>query len=437
MGNKNSTIISEKPMNYLNLSKQQLKSEYDSLNKRYELLKAQGLCLDLSRGKPSPAQLDLSNGLLDSVNSSSVIYTENGTDCRNYGVIEGIPEARRLFAEILDTDETNVMVASNSSLTLMFALFSHAMIDGIMGNTPWCKEEKLKFLCPAPGYDRHFCMAEHFGFELVTVDMKDDGPDMAQIGELVKDPAVKGVWCVPKYQNPTGTVFGDQTVRRFAALKPAAPDFRIFWDNAYCVHNFEGETAEIPDIISECKKAGNEDMVYEFCSTSKMSFPGGGIAAIATSPANLIDIKNFLQYATIGPDKLNQLRAVRFFKNKQNLKKHMQAQAKVLSPKFAAAQKILDSELSGCGIAKWTKPKGGYFISFDTPQGCAKRTVELCARCGVKFTPAGSTFPYGDDKNDRNIRLAPSFASLDDIEKAVEIFCVAVKLAALEKMLND
>ena len=422
-------------MNYLSLSKEQLKNEYQQQSKRYEDLKAQQLCLDLSRGKPSAQQLDLSNAILDCVNSSSVLYTENGTDCRNYGLLEGIPEARNLFAEILDTDPSNVLVAGNSSLILMFALLSHAMIDGVMGNTPFCKQEKIKFLCPAPGYDRHFNMTQHFGFELITVDMLDDGPNMDQIEELVKDPAVKGVWCVPKYQNPTGVVYSDKTVRRFAALKPAAPDFRIYWDNAYCMHNYDGDTHAILDIISECKKAQNEDMVYEFCSTSKMSYPGGGIAAIATSPANIIDIKSFLKYATIGPDKINQLRAVRFFKNKQNIKKHMKLQAAVLAPKFAAVQKVLEKELSGCEIANWTKPCGGYFISFNTPQGCAKRTVELCAECGVKFTPAGATFPYGIDPADRNIRLAPSFATLDEIEKAVEIFCVAVKLAALEKLL--
>lgn len=422
-------------MNYLSLSKQELKKEYDLQSKRYEDLKAQGLRLDLSRGKPSAQQLDLSDGILDSVNSSSVLYTENGTDCRNYGLLEGIPEARNLFAEILDTDQSNVIVAGNSSLMLMYALLSHAIIDGIMGNVPWCKQEKIKFLCPSPGYDRHFNMTQHFGFELITVDMNDDGPDMDQIEELVKDPCVKGVWCVPKYQNPTGIVYSDKTVRRFAALKPAAPDFRIFWDNAYCVHTFDGDTPKIPDIISECKKAQNEDIVYEFCSTSKMSYPGGGIAAIATSHANVIDIKGFLKYATIGPDKLNQLRAVRFFKNKQNLKKHMQLQAKVLAPKFQATQRILDINLKGFGIADWTKPCGGYFISFNTMPGCAKRTVELCSKAGVKFTPAGSTFPYGIEPADRNIRLAPSFAKLSEIEKAVEIFCVAVKLAALEKLL--
>ena len=343
-------------MNYLKASSEELAAEKEKAAKELQKLLKNGVTLDLSRGKPSAEQLDLSLGMLDVIDSRSILDSESGQDCRNYGGLDGIPEAKRLLAHMMGTHSSHTLVGGNSSLTMMYQIVSHDMTDGICGAKPWQEVEGRKFLCPVPGYDRHFAITEHFGFELVPVPMLPTGPDMDEVEKLIKDEKVKGIWCVPKYQNPTGIVFSDETVRRFAALKPAAEDFRIFWDNAYCVHAFDGDNAQIPDIIEECEKAGSADMVYEFCSTSKITFPGAGVAAVAASPANLIDIKSFFKFATIGPDKMNQLMHARYFKNSAGLKAHMKKHAAILKPKFDSVYKVLDEELSGLGIAEWTTP---------------------------------------------------------------------------------
>lgn len=404
---------------------------------RQELEKLRGISLDLSRGNPSKEQLALSLKMLDVLDHHSVLDSESGQDCRNYGGLDGIPEAKRILAHMMGTHSVHTIVGGNSSLTLMYQLVSHGMTDGICGGTPWQEVKDRKFLCPVPGYDRHFAITEHFGFEMIPVPMHDDGPDMDMIERLVSsDASIKGIWCVPKYQNPTGVVYSDETVRRFAALKPAAADFRIFWDNAYCVHCFSGECATIPDIIEECEKAGSADLVYEFCSTSKISFPGSGISAVAASSANLIDIKSFLKFATIGPDKLNQLRHARFFRSSAGIRAHMKKHADILRPKFEKVLEVLGSQLDGLGVADWTKPTGGYFISFNTLPGCARAVVAMCAEYGVKFTPAGATFPGGYDPDDRNIRIAPSFAELSDAETAVTVLALCTRIVSAEKLLR-
>lgn len=423
-------------MIYKNVNIAELKQEREVCQKRLEQYVKSGNSLDLSRGKPSVEQLALSLRMLDVLDHRSILDSENGIDCRNYGGLDGIPEAKRLLAHIMGTHSANTIIGGNSSLTLMFQVISHGMTDGICGGKPWQEVKERKFLCPVPGYDRHFAITEHFGFELIPVKINDDGPDMDKVEELVKDENVKGIWCVPKYQNPTGIVFSDEVVHRFAKLKPAADDFRIFWDNAYCVHGFDGECAEIPDIIEECRKMKNADLVYEFCSTSKITFPGAGISAVASSPANLIDLKSFLKYATIGPDKLNQLQHARFFKSSTGLRSHMKKHAAILKPKFDAVFETLDKELGDSEIAEWTKPTGGYFISFNTVPGCASKVVKMCADCGVKFTPAGSTYPHGIDPNDSNIRLAPSFATVEEITKAITVLSLCTKIVTIDKMIK-
>ena len=424
-------------MDYKNADMYALMCERDKCAAELAKYAKSGLSLDLSRGKPSAEQLALSLNMLDVLDHRSILDSESGQDCRNYGGLDGIEEAKRLLSHMMGTHSVNTIVGGNSSLTMMYELVSHGMTDGICGAKPWQEIKNRKFLCPAPGYDRHFAITEHFGFELIPVGMTESGPDMDEVEELIKDETVKGIWCVPKYQNPTGIVFSFETVRRFAALKPAAEDFRIFWDNAYCIHAFDGENAEIPDIISECEKAGNADLVYEFCSTSKITFPGAGISALAASPTNLIDIKSFLQFSTIGPDKLNQLRHARFFKNSAGLRAHMKKHAEILKPKFEAVYKTLKEELGGVGIADWTTPRGGYFLSFNTLPGCAKKVVEMCGEYGVKFTPAGASFPYGYDPEDKNIRLAPSFATVEEITQAIKVLCLCTKLAAIEKLMKE
>lgn len=423
-------------MRYQEMSQRELQREYRKLSAAYREMEQQGLHLDLSRGKPSPEQLELSRKMLDEVNSGSVLDSVDGTDCRNYGGLDGIPEAKALLAGMVGCRPEQVIVGGNSSLTLMFDILSHAMIDGLLGGTPWCQVPDRKFLCPVPGYDRHFAMTEHFGFELVPVPVLPDGPDMNLVERLVhEDASIKGIWCVPKYQNPTGVVFSHEVVKRFANLKPAAKDFRIFWDNAYCVHDLYPEEAEpLPDILSLCEQAGSPDLVYEFCSTSKAAFPGAGISGVAASAANLIELRRVWKLATIGPDKLNQLRQARFFRNTAGLKAHMARHADLLRPKFERVEAILKEDLARSGAGSWTEPKGGYFISFNTLPGCAARTVELCKKAGVKFTPAGATWPCGRDPEDRNIRLAPSYASLEEIELAVRLFTICVRLAALESL---
>ena len=423
-------------MRYQEMSQRELQREYRKLSAAYREVEQQGLHLDLSRGKPSPEQLELSRKMLDEVNSGSVLDSVDGTDCRNYGGLDGIPEAKALLAGMVGCRPEQVIVGGNSSLTLMFDILSHAMIDGLLGGTPWCQVPDRKFLCPVPGYDRHFAMTEHFGFELVPVPMLADGPDMNLVERLVcEDASIKGIWCVPKYQNPTGVVFSHEVLERFANLKPAAKDFRIFWDNAYCVHDLYPDEAEpLPDILSLCEQAGSPDLVYEFCSTSKAAFPGAGISGVAASAANLIELRRVWKFATIGPDKLNQLRQARFFRNTAGLKAHMARHAELLRPKFERVEAILKEDLARSGAGSWTEPKGGYFISFNTLPGCAARTVELCKKAGVKFTPAGATWPCGRDPEDRNIRLAPSYASLEEIELAVRLFTICVRLAALESL---
>ena len=432
-------LIRRNIMQYNDMSKEELLALKESLNKEYAEAKAKGLALDMSRGKPSAKQLDVSLGLLDTINSSSDLKTLDGTDCRNYGVLDGIPEAKKLMADMMGTTPDHVIVYGNASLNIMFDQISRAYTHGILGNTPWCKLDKVKFLCPVPGYDRHFAITERFGIEMINIPMSESGPDMGMVEEYVSnDASVKGIWCVPKYSNPQGYTYSEETVKRMAALKPAAEDFRIFWDNAYVIHDlYDDNKDEIADIISECEKAGNPDMVFEFASTSKVSFPGSGIAALATSANNIADIKKQLTIQTIGHDKLNQLRHVRFFKDINGLKEHMRKHAEFIRPKFEAVESVLEEELSGLGIGSCTEPKGGYFISFDAMDGCAKAIVAKCKEAGVKLTGAGATFPYGKDPKDSNIRIAPSFPTPEEMKQAADLFVLCVKLVSVEKLLEN
>ena len=426
-------------MQYNDMSKEELLALKESLNKEYAEAKAKGLALDMSRGKPSAKQLDVSLGLLDTINSSSDLKALDGTDCRNYGVLDGIPEAKKLMADMMGTTPDHVIVYGNASLNIMYDQISRAYTHGILGNTPWCKLDKVKFLCPVPGYDRHFAITERFGIEMINIPMSESGPDMGMVEEYVSnDASVKGIWCVPKYSNPQGYTYSEETVKRMAALKPAAEDFRIFWDNAYVIHDlYDDKKDEIADIISECEKAGNPDMVFEFASTSKVSFPGSGIAALATSANNIADIKKQLTIQTIGHDKLNQLRHVRFFKDINGLKEHMRKHADFMRPKFEAVESVLEEELGGLGIGSWTEPKGGYFISFEAMDGCAKAIVAKCKEAGVKLTGAGATFPYGKDPKDSNIRIAPSFPTPEEMKQAADLFVLCVKLVSVEKLLEN
>lgn len=432
-------LIRRKIMQYNDMSKEELLALKESLNKEYAEAKAKGLSLDMSRGKPAAKQLDISLGLLDTINSSSDLKSEDGTDCRNYGVLDGIPEAKKLMADMMGTTPDHVIVYGNASLNIMYDQISRAYTHGILGNTPWCKLDKVKFLCPVPGYDRHFAITERFGIEMINIPMSESGPDMGMVEEYVsKDASVKGIWCVPKYSNPQGYTYSEETVKRMAALKPAAEDFRIFWDNAYVIHDlYDDKKDEIADIISECEKAGNPDMVFEFASTSKVSFPGSGIAALATSANNIADIKKQLTIQTIGHDKLNQLRHVRFFKDINGLKEHMRKHAEFIRPKFEAVEEVFEKELSGLGIGSWTEPNGGYFISFDAMDGCAKAIAAKCKEAGVKLTGAGATFPYGKDPKDSNIRIAPSFPTPEELKQAADLFVLCVKLVSVEKLLEN
>lgn len=421
---------------YTEMSETELKEQLAVLTKEYEAAKAKGLKLDMSRGKPSPAQIDVSNEILDVVNSKTGCISDSGTDCRNYGIMEGIPEARQLMGEFLRVPKENVFVCGNASLNIMYDCVSSAMLFGIMGSTPWCHLDKVKFLCPVPGYDRHFKITELMGIEMINIPMTENGPDMDMVEKLVSsDSSIKGIWCVPKYSNPQGVVYSDETVKRFAALKTAAKDFRIYWDNAYALHYIYDENIEIPEILSECAKAGNPDLVYEFCSTSKISFAGGGISAIASSEANLKWISKRMNVETISYDKINQLRHVRYFKNGDGLRAHMRKHAEFLRPKFDAVLEILDRELDGLGAGSWMKPMGGYFISFDAVPGCAKAIVNKCKEAGVVLTGAGATYPYGKDPDDSNIRIAPSYPTLEELKQAAELFALCAKLATVEKLL--
>ncbi len=423
---------------YAQRTKEELQQLKKELEKQYEDAKGKGLKLDMSRGKPSAAQLDLSMGIMDVLTSESVLKTEAGLDCRNYGVLDGIPEAKKLMADMMEVAPEQVIVYGNSSLNIMYDTVSRSVTHGVLGSTPWCKLDQVKFLCPVPGYDRHFAITEHFGIEMINVPMSPEGPDMDLVEKLVaEDASVKGIWCVPKYSNPQGYSYSDETIRRFANLKPAAEDFRIYWDNAYCIHHlYDDNQVEQPEILAECAKAGNPDMVYKFSSTSKVTFPGSGIAALAASEANLSEIRKQMTIQTIGHDKLNQLRHVRFFGDIEGMKKHMSKQAAILRPKFEAVTDILEKELGGLGIGEWTKPLGGYFISFDALPGCAKAIVAKCKEAGVVMTGAGATFPYGKDPKDSNIRIAPSFPTPEEMAQAADLFALCVKLVSVDKLLQ-
>ena len=424
---------------YTEMTKEELNALHGQLLKEYEGHKAANLSLDMSRGKPGLDQLNLSMGLMDVLNSDSVLKSEEGIDCRNYGELTGIGEAKRLLGEMMEVEPDEIIIYGNSSLNVMFDTVARSYIHGVMGNTPWCKLDSVKFLCPVPGYDRHFAITQAFGIEMINIPMSETGPDMDMVEQYVNsDPAVKGIWCVPKYSNPQGITYSDETVRRFANLKPAAPDFRIYWDNAYCVHHlYEDDQDYLLEILAECKKAGNPDMVYKFSSTSKISFPGSGIAAIAASKANIKEIAQLLSVQTIGHDKLNQLRHVRYFKNLDGIKKHMMLHAQLIRPKFKTVTDTLERELGGLGIGSWYNPKGGYFVSFDSLDGCAKKIVRLAAEAGVKMTGAGATYPYGKDPRDSNIRIAPTYPSPEELQAAMNVFVTCVKLASVEKLLAE
>lgn len=423
---------------YKDYTKDELLTLKAALEEEYKEMESKGLNLNMARGKPGFSQLELCMPMLDVVNSSSDMRTMLGNDTRNYGDLDGIGECRRLMAYMLEVEKDNVVVCGNSSLNIMFDTVSRSFTHGVNGSTPWYKLEKVKFLCPVPGYDRHFRITQEFGIEMINIPLHEDGPDMDLVEKYVNnDPAVKGIWCVPKYSNPTGISYSDEVVRRFANLKPAAEDFRIYWDNAYGIHHLYEDTQDkILNILEECKKAGNPNMVYIFASTSKISFPGSGVSAVASSEENINYILSHMTVQTIGHDKINQLRHARFFKDINGLNDHMKKHAQVLRPKFAAVLDTLDAELSGLEIGSWVKPRGGYFISFDAMPGCAKAIVSKCKDLGVIMTDAGATFPYGKDPQDSNIRIAPTFPSIEEMKVASKVFVLCVKLASVEKLLE-
>lgn len=424
---------------YKDLTKDELLTLKAALEEEYKTMESKGLNLNMARGKPGFSQLELCMPMLDVVNSHSDMRTMLGNDTRNYGDLDGIGECRRLMAYMLEVEKDNVLVGGNSSLNLMFDTVSRSFTHGVNGSTPWYKLDKVKFLCPVPGYDRHFKITEEFGIEMINIPLHDDGPDMDMVEEYVNnDPAVKGIWCVPKYSNPTGISYSDEVVRRFANLKPAAEDFRIYWDNAYGIHHlYEDKQDKILNILEECEKAGNSNMVYIFCSTSKISFPGSGVSAVASSVENIKYILSHMTVQTIGHDKINQLRHARFFKDIDGLNAHMKKHAEVLRPKFAAVLDTLEAELSGLEIGTWVKPRGGYFVSFNAMPGCAKAIVKMCKDLGVVMTGAGATFPYGKDPQDSNIRIAPTFPSIEEMQDASKVFVLCVKLVSVNKLLAD
>lgn len=416
---------------YGQMSREELLAEKAALQSRYNDFKAMGLKLDMSRGKPGSDQLDLSAGINDVKD-----FISDGVDLRNYGMLDGIPSCKKLFADLMGVKPENVIVGPNASLTLMYDYIAQCMLFGA-GDTPWCKLNNVKFLCPVPGYDRHFTILESFGIEMINVEMTENGPDMDAIEELVKDPAVKGMFCVPKYSNPQGITYTDDVVRRIAALKPAAKDFRIIWDNAYCVHDLVEDADVLLNIFDVLPEYSNEDMVIEVCSTSKITFPGAGVSAIIASDNNIAAIKKRLNAQTISYDKMNQHRHVEFFHDVNGILEHMKKHAAIIKPKFDIVIRHLENELGGKGIAKWVNPKGGYFISLDVMDGCAKRVGELCKEAGVTLTTVGATYPYGKDPNNRNIRIAPTYPPVDELNIAAELLCICTCLAAVEKLLGE
>jgi len=424
---------------YKSMSKDELQVLKEQLSAAFEDVKGKGLKLNMARGLPSAEQLDMEADFFNTLNPQSVFKSEAGIDCRNYGELVGISEARKLMADFMEVSPEEIIVFGNSSLNIMYDTVARSMILGVCGSTPWCKLDKVKFLCPVPGYDRHFAITEQFGIEMINIPLNEDGPDMDMVEEYVNnDPAVKGIWCVPKYANPSGVTYSDETVRRFANLKPAAEDFRIFWDNAYAIHHlYNGKEDVLVEILNECKKAGNPDMVYKFCSTSKITFPGSGIAALATSVNNINFIKSVITIQTIGHDKLNQLRHVRYFKDFAGMQNHMKKHAEILRPKFELVLDVLEKEIGELEIGRWTKPNGGYFVSFDSLDGCAKKIVGMCKEAGVTLTGAGATYPYKKDPHDSNIRIAPTFPPIGELAQALEVFVLCVKLASVEKLLEE
>lgn len=424
---------------YQEMSKEELLQEKESLEAAYKEYQKMDLSLNMARGKPSIEQLDMNMDMLEVLNAREAMLTEDGTDVRNYGAMDGIPEAKKLMADMMGVCPENVMVCGNASLTIMYDTVSRSMTHGVCGSTPWCKLDQVKFLCPVPGYDRHFSVTEHFGIEMINIPMTEDGPDMDLVEQYVNnDASVKGIWCVPKYSNPQGVVYSDETVRRFATLQPAAEDFRIFWDNSYIVHHlYDDNQAEILEILSECEKAGNPDMVYEFVSTSKITFAGAGIAAVAASKKNLEFMKKSVAIQTIGFDKMNQLRHVKYFKNLDGIMAKMKQHADIMRPKFEMVEEILKREIVSLGIGSYIKPLGGYFITFEAMEGCAASIVKKAKEAGVVLTGAGAPFPYKKDPKDSIIRIAPSYPTIEELKQAAEVFVVCVKLASVEKLLEE
>lgn len=426
-------------MDFRKLSREELQSQLEKLKTRYSDYKSQNLKLDMSRGKPCTEQLDISMEMLDCIGSKDILKAADGTDCRNYGGIDGIPEAKQLFAEMLEVSQKEIIIGGNSSLTMMYDTIARAMQFGVVDSeTPWGKLPAVKFLCPSPGYDRHFAICQLFGIEMIIIDMKEDGPDMDAVEKLVaEDEAIKGIWCVPKYSNPDGISYSDAVVDRFAKMTTKAKDFRIFWDNAYAVHHLTDHPDQLKNILTACKEAGNENRVFIFSSTSKISFPGAGVAVMASSESNLNFIRKQLSIQAIGPDKINQLRHVRYFKNMNGIREHMKRHAEIIGPKFDTVLDILEEELGNKNIAAWNRPKGGYFISLNTLEGCARKVVSMAAEAGVALTSAGATYPYGKDPKDGNIRIAPTFPSLEELKKAISILCTCVQISSIEKILAE
>ncbi len=420
---------------YSEMTKEEALKEFASVKADYEALCSKGLNLDMSRGKPGPDQLTISTEVLDLVNRDHGFRNRDGIDCRNYGGLDGLVELKELFSQILEVPEHQIIVGGNSSLNMMFDVVAQAMTHGFGGEKPWMLQGGVKFLCPVPGYDRHFSICQHFGIEMINIPLTPEGPDLDLVEEYIKDEKVKGMWCVPKYSNPDGIVYSDETVRRLANMKPAAKDFRILWDNAYAVHPIFGECDTLLNIYDECVKAGNPDRVILFTSTSKITFPGAGVAAMAAGVDDVVAIKKRMSFQTVGPDKLNQLRHARMFPDINAVHKHMKLHSAAMKPKFETVLNELERQLGDLGIATWKRPNGGYFISMFVEKGCAKRTVYLCRQAGLNLTAAGATYPYGVDPDDSNIRIAPSFPIPDELQTATELLCTSAKLAVLEKIL--